>query len=81
MQKFVPKDKLSKKAKRELDNASRGSWQGVNPVTRKEESKKVYNRKKVQRGDYNDPQPVEPLNFTLQCHKKRIELAKLLSCT
>lgn len=51
MQKFIPKVKLSKKAQRELNKESRGTWNGVNPITRKTESKMIYNRKKVQQGD------------------------------
>ena len=47
MKPFIPYEKLSKKKKKELDSARRGSWNGVNPVTRRVESKKVYRRKKV----------------------------------
>jgi len=46
MQKFVPYEKLSKKAKREIDRKKRASWNGVNPVTRKSDSPKAYNRTK-----------------------------------
>ena len=47
MKPFIPYEKLSKKKKKELNSAKRGSWNGVNPVTRRVESKKVYNRKKA----------------------------------
>ena len=47
MNKFIPYEKLSKKKKRALDSAKRGSWHGVNPVTKRAESKKAYNRKKA----------------------------------
>ena len=47
MEKFVPYQKLSKKKKRELDKARRGSWYGINPVTRKPENSRAYNRKKT----------------------------------
>ena len=47
MEKFVPYDKLSKKKKRELDKVRRGSWYGINPVTRKPENSRAYNRKKT----------------------------------
>ena len=47
MEKFIPYEKLSKKKKKELDSAKRGSWNGVNPVTKRGESKKVYTRKKA----------------------------------
>ena len=48
MEKFIPYEKLSKKKKRELDAQRRGSWHGVNPVTRKSENPKAYNRRKAQ---------------------------------
>ena len=47
MNKFIPYEKLSKKKKRALDSAKRGSWHGVNPVTKRVESKKAYHRKKA----------------------------------
>ncbi len=45
---FIPKEKLSKKAQRELNAARRTLW-AVPPVSEKVESKKVYNRKKSAR--------------------------------
>ena len=59
MQKFIPRNKLSKKARKELDAAKRRTWEGFNPITRTVESKKVYNRKKVQRGidDFHHTEP------------------------
>ena len=48
MEKFIPYEKLSKKEKRKLDHMRRGSWGHVNPVSRKVESKKAYNRKRSQ---------------------------------
>ena len=47
MEKFVPYEKLSKKKKKELDSARRGTWYGINPVTRKPENSRAYNRKKT----------------------------------
>ena len=35
MEKFIPFEKLSKKKKRELMTKRRGTWGGLNPVTRK----------------------------------------------
>jgi len=49
MQKFIPFEKLSKKKKKELNAKNRGSWYGINPVTRKPENSKAYNRKKAQK--------------------------------
>ena len=51
MEKFVPKEKLSKKAKREWNASQRSSWNGLNPVTRRPENPKAYNRKKLRRSD------------------------------
>jgi hypothetical protein len=61
MQKFIPKEKLGKKAKKTIDKKARGTWGAVNPVTKDAENKKTYNRKKVQKGD--DFFPVEPFSF------------------
>lgn len=47
MEKLIPFEKLSKKKQRELSAARRGSWNGLNPVTRKPENSKAYNRQKA----------------------------------
>ena len=44
MEKFIPYEKLSKKRKRELDLKKRGSWGGLNPVTRKPRNPTAYDR-------------------------------------
>ena len=54
MEKFTPYAKLSKKKKRELDKRARGSWGGLNPVTRKPEPSKAYNRRKARKWDRDD---------------------------
>lgn len=56
MDKFIPFNKLSKSKQRELNREKRNTWGALNPVTRKVESKKVYNRKKAQnrKDDYFD---------------------------
>lgn len=41
-----PRPKLSKKARKELDAQKRTTW-AFSPVTKKVESKKIYNRKKT----------------------------------
>ena len=46
MEKFVPFEKLSKKKRRELNARKRRDWNGINPVTRKTENPKAYNRKR-----------------------------------
>lgn len=42
-------NKLSKKVQRELNNEKRNDWGALNPVTRKSENKKAYNRKKLKK--------------------------------
>ncbi len=50
---FIPREKLSRKARRELDQAKRQTWGPVSPVTRRMESKKRYKRRKPSR--WTDP--------------------------
>ena len=45
MAKFVSRENLSKKARKELDNQKRATW-AFSPTTKKIESRKLYNRKK-----------------------------------
>ena len=47
MEKFVPYEKLSKKEKRKMDLARRQTWGALNPVTRKPENSRAYNRQKA----------------------------------
>ena len=47
MEKFIPYGKLSKKEKRKMDLAKRQTWGELNPVTRKPENSKAYNRNKT----------------------------------
>lgn len=60
--KFIPKGKLSKKARLENAKTKRGSWGAISPVTRRMESKKLYNRKKV-RLERNDSDQAGLFNF------------------
>lgn len=48
MKKYIPYGKLSKKEKRRLDSARRGTWGPVAPVTRKPQNSKAYSRQKAQ---------------------------------
>ena len=48
MEKFVPYEKLSKKEKKKQDSAQRNTWGELNPVTRKPENSRAYNRRKAQ---------------------------------
>lgn len=47
MEKYIPYEKLSKKEKRRLDSRRRTTWGCVNPVTRKPDNSKAYNRNKA----------------------------------
>lgn len=50
---FIPREKLSKKARRALDAAKRQTW-AISPVSRKAESKKRYDRKRARRPEDGD---------------------------
>lgn len=47
MEKFIPYEKLSKKEQRARNALRRGSWGGINPVTRKPANSRAYNRAKA----------------------------------
>ncbi len=51
MERFIPYDKLSKKAQRAINNARRRSWGELDPTTRKPPNPRAYNRQKAQRRD------------------------------
>ena len=53
MAKFISRQKMSKKARKELDLKQRATW-SFSPVTKKVESKKLYNRKKKLSVKYDD---------------------------
>ena len=59
MEKFIPYEKLSKKEKRKIDQTRRQTWGELNPVTRKPENSKGYNRNKARnwKCDYHEPIP------------------------
>ena len=48
MSTFIPYEKLSKKEKQKINKAKRGTWGEFNPVTRKPQNSKTYNRKRAQ---------------------------------
>lgn len=64
MEKFIPYSKLSKKEKRKRDAMRRGTWGALNPVTRKSENPRAYNRRKARKW-IDDPLSV------LFCWRKR----------
>ena len=74
MEKFVPYEKLSKKKQRELNAMKRGSWGGLNPVTRKPANPKAYNRRTAQR--WKDDSSFVPF---LVCVKILLFSQKLIS--
>ncbi len=51
MTKLIPLDKRSKKAQREHHAKRRGSWHGLNPITRTVQSRKTYDRARVKQAD------------------------------
>ena len=53
MKKFIPREKLGKKARKQLDSEQRTTWT-FSPVTKKVESKKLYNRKRKAHDRYDD---------------------------
>ena len=50
---MIPRSKMSKKARRELDARRRNTWQ-TSPVTKRVESAKRYDRRKMARVRYDD---------------------------
>ena len=70
MEKFIPYEKLSKKKQRERNKEKRGSWGALNPVTRKSENAKAYNRKKARQWSYQDQHDVP---FFVCCREKSLE--------
>ena len=47
MKRFISTDKLSKKEQKKLNAVGRGSWNGVNPVTRVADTDKRRYKRKV----------------------------------
>ena len=56
MERFIPKKKLSKKARRKLDRAGRQTWE-ISPVSRKVKSKKIYDRKRARQPEDGNGHP------------------------
>lgn len=55
MERFIPREKLSKKAVRELNNKMRKTWGALSPVTRKPADPRAYNRKKFRKDERCSP--------------------------
>ena len=73
MEKFIPYEKLSKKEKRKIDQARRQTWGELNPVTRKPENSKAYNRNKARNWKREiSRNPVPGISFSSYfCYNKR----------
>lgn len=63
MKAFVPREKMSKKARRALDSQRRAGW-GISPVTRRAENKKAYSRKRKLHSDWDVQLPFLPAHST-----------------
>ena len=74
MEKFIPYEKLSKKKQRELNARKRKTWGNVNPVTRRTENPKAYNRQKARKWS-DDSNPVSALRKIL-CKKESKQIRK-----
>ena len=76
--KFIPYEKLSKREKRKADLMQRGTWYGVDPVTKRVESGKRYNAMK------NTETALTRSSKTLCPHNANADIlrlyAKLYSC-
>lgn len=53
MAKMIPLSKQSKKERHKYYASKRGSWNGVSPVTRVVQSRKIYDRKRMKSADRN----------------------------
>mgnify|MGYP003305733094 CR=1 FL=1 len=76
MEKFVPYEKLSRKKKRELDRLRRGTWGSVNPVTRKPQNSKAYNRRQAQKWKY-DSNSVPVLFYSFNAFANSVGFRKI----
>lgn len=68
MEKFIPFEKRAKKKQREIYAGRRGTWGGLNPVTRRPENPKAYNRKKARKWS-DDSSMTVPFDFHLFGHE------------
>lgn len=64
MAKFIPKDKLSKKAQKELNRQRRVTW-GFSPVTKTVDNRKIYSRKQKAQNREDDGLGVFLSDYTI----------------
>lgn len=62
MEKFVPYEKLSKKEQRKRNAQKRGTWYGLNPVTRKPQNSNAYNRQRARK--WSDESITSPFEYS-----------------
>ncbi len=67
MEKYIPYEKRSKKEQRKLDRQKRNTWGALNPITRKPENPRAYNRKKMQRWKNEFPNAASFYASSLLC--------------
>ena len=72
----VPLRKQSKKAQRAYYARQRGSWHGVNPVTRTTPNQKAYNRNRRKRADRTDSCS-SACFFSRQCRSRFLKKTEL----
>lgn len=65
MSKYVPLEKRSKKEQKAFHAVQRGSWNGVNPVSRKTESKKAYKRSRMKQAERQFRKDERPACFSV----------------
>ena len=64
MEKFIPYEKLSEKEKRKMDLAKRQTWGAFDPVTRKPQNSKAYNRNNPGIGSVTITKPTPGLFYS-----------------
>lgn len=53
-ERMIPLKKQSKKGQRSYYATKRGSWNGISPITRIVQSRRVYDRNRIKREDRRD---------------------------
>ena len=80
MEKFIPYEKLSKKEKHKMDLAKRQTWGELNPVTRKPENSKAYNRNKARDWKRAYHEPIPGIFLAGYIKKHFVEIIHIFSC-
>ena len=72
MEKYIPYEKLSKKKQKELNAQKRNTWGSLNPVTRRPENPKAYNRQKTRK--WSEDSGTVSFNFFIKNFWKPIDI-------